>query len=311
MLTCDPPEHTRLRAPVAPAFAPARLGRLRPALEAEAATLVACWTRGRQVDVVNEYAVPLVTAALAEPLGIPASGRGRFAALSAAAARQLDPLYSPALRGEADAALDELLLWFAELLGERLQRSAEGDVLAELVRAYRAGRITPAEALHTCGLLVVGGFQPLVDLIVTGLWLALGSSGGLASLAGATSAYVEETLRYEPPIHFAARVPTDDIVLSGTCVRAGEPVIVLLAAANRDPVRFNMPDRFRPGRRPNPHLAFGAGVHGCLGAGFARSVARVALAALVEGAPRLSLEGEPVWRDTFVPRGPSALHVRV
>ena len=307
MLTCDPPDHTRLRAAVAPAFSAARLKKLRPALEEEARRLAAGWTAGMEIDVVDAYAVPLATAALGALLGVTADERQRFRALSALAAPHLDPLLPPEPGGPADAALATLQHGFADVLGARLEGPGGGDALDQLVVAFRAGDVTAEEVLNTCGLLVVGGFQPLVDLIAFAVRLALAEPGGLVTAAARVGAHVEETLRFEAPVHFAARVPVADTEVAGVAIGAGQPVVTLLAAANRDPERFTAPDAFAPGRQPNPHLAFGAGVHGCLGAGLSRLVVRVAIESLAEAAPGLSAAGEPAWRDSFVPRGLAAL----
>jgi cytochrome P450 len=226
-------------------------------------------------------------------------------------APQLDPLDPPTPQSRASAALDEMLDWFADLLGDRLGAPTD-DVLGALAGAYEADQISGDEARNTCGLLVIGGFEPLVDLITMCVWLVLRERATSPGLTEARmSTIVEEALRYESPIHFAARVPVEDAEVGGTTVRAGEPVVVLVGAANRDPARFSDPERFDHRRRPNPHLAFGAGVHGCLGAAFSRVVARVAVRAVIDGAPGATVVGKPTWRESFVPRGLATLPIHV
>jgi cytochrome P450 len=308
MLSSDPPEHTRLRGAVAGALGSARVARLEPGIRERVVERVAAWPRDGTVDAVQDFAVPVVADALGRLLGIPVTETDRFGALAAAVAPQLDPLEPPAPGSTAASAMDELVDWFADLLAERLGTPGD-DALGALVRAYEAGRLSAEEVRSSCALLVVGGFEPLVDLIGIAIWLLLEQRDGAAPTDA--RAIVEESLRLECPIHFAARVPVEDIAIGGTRVPAGDPVVVLLGAANRDPERFGDPDHFDLARRPNPHLAFGAGVHGCLGAAFSRMVARIAVGAVMRGAPSARLAGAPVWRASLVPRGLAALDVLV
>lgn len=252
------------------------------------------------VDGVADFAVPIAVEALCALLGVADEDRDRFGRWAAEVAPQLDPLAPPAPGSRPEVALDELLTWFADALGERLATPGR-DVLGAIVRSHRAGELAPDEALTTCSLLVIGGYAPLVDALSTGLWLLAGRADPV------TPAVVEEMLRFDSPIQFAARVPLEDVPLGGQVLEAGVPVVTLLGAANRDPARFPEPDAFSPERHPNPHLAFGTGPHGCLGAGLARLVCRRALAVV----PRIGLAGEPVRHPAFVPRGLAALPLRV
>ncbi len=312
MLSCDPPEHTRLRGALAPDVTARSLSHLAPRIRATANGLVSAWHGRDSVDGVREYAVPLVTDALSALLGIADADQARFGRWAAEVAPHLDPLDPPAPDARASVALEELLDSLADLLAERL-RSPADDLLGALVRAYDANVLSAEEVRNSCGLLVVGGFEPLVDLVAMSLFLVLRERGDdAADFAGASvNAIVEESLRYESPIHFAARTPTEDVQLGDALIASGEPVVVLLGAANRDPAKFDDPDRFLHARRPNPHLAFGAGIHGCLGAGFSRLVARIALTVAQKGLPRAVLAAEPTWRESFVPRGLATLPIDV
>jgi len=306
MLTTDPPEHTRLRAPVQAELAPERIARLAGRLRAMASALVSEWEDGHEVDAVSEFAVPLATQALGVLLGVAPDDLERFGRWAAAAAPQLDPLTPPAPGSAASVALHELLEWFAELLGRRRSEHTD-DVLGALVRSSETGQLGAGEALAACSLLVVGGFEPLADALSLGVWLRLRAGRGLAGGGGA----VEEALRYDAPIQFAARVAVEDVVFNGAVVRAGQPVVALLGSANRDPARFTEPDVFELARSPNPHLAFGAGPHHCPGAAFTRLVAGIASSVLAERIPRARLAREPLRRDTLVPRGLSTLPICV
>lgn len=311
MLSTDPPQHTRLRHAVQGCFTPSHLAALTERAAARVRSLAGGWAPGQVIDAVTDVARPVVLDVLCRLMGVPDSAgeRAFFAAQAAAVAPELDPLLDPAAQQEADAALDDLLAWFADLLGERRAHprdSPDGDVLDALVHAHGAGTVDPGEALTTCALLVIGGFEPLVDLVAGGLALVAASGGGeRPHLYGGWSTLVDEVLRYDAPIQFAARVPTEDVSVGGERVGAGQPVVVLLGSANRDPAAFDGPDRFHPARRPNPHLAFGTGTHHCLGAGLSRQVAAAVFATLAERFPAMRPAARPVVRDTLVPRGPA------
>jgi cytochrome P450 len=305
MLTTDPPEHTRLRGPVQAELAPERVALLGAHLRAEARALVSQWEDGQEVDLVSAFAAPFATGALGSLLGMPSDELERFGRLAAAAAPQLDPLDPPEPGSAAGVAVEELLAWFADLLGRR-RVSPTDDVMGALVRAYEAEQLDAREALAACSLLVVGGFAPLADALSLGVWLQL-RHGVIRDDPGV----VEEVLRYDAPIQFAARVALEDVAFDGAVVEAGQPVVVLFGSANRDPERFVEPDAFEPTRRPNPHLAFGAGPHHCPGAAFTRLVAGTAASVFAETWPRTRLAGDPVRRDTLVPRGLSTLPVSV
>jgi cytochrome P450 len=310
MLSSDPPEHTRLRVAISAEFGRARVERLAAEIRDTAVERVAAWPRPGTVDAVRELAVPVAADALARLLGIPRVDVDRFQAWAIEVAPQLDPLDPLESGSGAAVALAEMLDWFASLLAQRLGAPSD-DVLGALVRAFERSALSGDEARNACGLLVIGGFEPLADTIATALWLLLRDGVAVPKQQPDVAAAIEEALRYESPIHFAARVPVEDVELDAARLSAGDPVVVLLGATNRDPDRFAEPDRFEPDRRPNPHLAFGAGIHSCLGAAFARLVARIAVSAVIDRAPAARVTREPRWRDSFVPRGLAALELDV
>ena len=297
--------HPPLRGPVQAELAPERVALLGAHLRTEAGALVSQWEDGQEVDLVSAFAVPCATSALGALLGMPSDDLERFGRLAAAAAPQLDPLDPPEPGSPAGVAIEELLGWFADLLGRRRTLPTD-DVMGALVRAYEAERLDAREVLAACSLLVVGGFEPLVDALSLGVWLQLRHGGVIRDDPG-----VVEVLRYDAPIQFAARVALEDVAFDGAVVAAGQPVVVLLGSANRDPERFVDPDAFEPARSPNPHLAFGAGPHHCPGAAFTRLVAGTAASVFTETWPRSRLARDPVRRDTLVPRGLSTLPVSV
>jgi cytochrome P450 len=305
MLTTDPPEHTRLRRAIAAEFTAARLTRLTDVIRDDAIALAAGWDDRGEIDLVTEFAEPLAAASLGAVLGVPREDLGQFRRWATALMPHLDPLGPPTDAGTS-AAIDELLEWFADALAVP-GRSSDPDVLGAIVRAYEAGDLTPGEALSTCTLLVVGGFGPLADLISVGSWLQLRNGHWLATSAG----LVEEVLRFDAPIQFAARAALEDVHLAHDVIRAGDRVVALLGSADRDPARFIAPDIFDPSRPHNAHLSFGAGPHHCLGSELARLVGRVAFAVLAERVPHARLVADPVPRDTLVPRGFKTLTIDV
>jgi len=312
----DPPDHTRLRGLVQQAFTPKVVTRLRPSIEAQAQALIStCLERG-EVDLVADLAYPLPVRVIADLLGVPASDQDLFTSWSHALARGLDPefLLPPDAVEERVRATAAFVEYFGALIDERRRRPGE-DLLSLLVGASADGdQMSPGELLGTCILLLVAGHETTVNLIA-GAIVALDRQPEGIDLwrsqpdLGRTA--VEELLRYVSPVQVDARLATEDMVVGEVVVQAGEAMILLIGAANRDPSVFDSPAHLDLLRAPNPHLGFGFGIHHCLGAPLARAETDVVLQALFCQAEVELIDTSPVYKEQIVLRGPVALPARV
>jgi pimeloyl-[acyl-carrier protein] synthase len=313
MLFVDPPDHTRLRTLVNKAFTPAAVERLRPRVEAIVAGLLDRVAGAGAMDVVEDLAYPLPVTVICELFGVPEADHDRFRAWSRGLVRLLDPLVATdALEGALRARL-ALRGYLRELIAER-RAHPTGDLLTALIAAEDEGhQLSEAELVSMCVLLLVAGHETTVNLIANGLLALLRDPEALAGLKaepGLAGSAVEELLRYDSPVQFTSRHALADLDLGGRQVGAGETVVAVLGAANRDPAQFPDPDRLDLARQPNRHVAFGGGIHFCLGAPLARMEARIAIPALLARLPGLEVgPGPPVRRDTVTLRGLASLPV--
>ncbi|MGX1806180.1 cytochrome P450 [Nocardia sp. NPDC055321] len=319
MLFRDAPDHTRLRGLVAKSFTPATVRNLEPRITAIVdAALDRAAERGT-FDLVADLAYPLPITVICELLGVPLEDEPRLRHWSTLLARSLDPVSAAATGfapdpGELLRANNELHDYFARLVRDRRTRPA-GDLLSNLVAAAEFGdALTPDEVIATCALLLIAGHETTVNLIAnTALTLLRGGHRHhLAILRTApafATAVIEESLRYDPPVQLVPRIARTAIELPGIDIAAGDLVVLLIAAANRDPVIFDHPDRFDPAR-DDRHLAFGLGQHFCLGAPLARLEAAVALTRFARRVRDPELTGfPPPYREHVTLRGPARLPV--
>ena len=310
MLFRDPPHHTRLRDAVSRAFTPRAVEALRPRVQAHVDALLDRVAPAGRMDVVADLAEPLPRAVIGELLGIPEAHRAALAEWSAAVARSLDALpilEDRPLVAEGQTARRALGGYVRELIAAR--RAQPGpDLVSTLVEAAdQDGLLSDSELVAMIVLLLVAGTETTVSLISTTIWALLRHPDERARLLEAPwllPAAVEEAARWESPVQRTWRIATTEAEIAGHRMPAGALVVLLLGAANRDPARFADPDRFDILRRDLGHLAFGAGVHVCLGAFLARLETQVAVSALLRRWPTLQLATErPVWRPTATLRG--------
>jgi pimeloyl-[acyl-carrier protein] synthase len=319
MLNTDPPEHRRLRSSAGPLVARRQVVRSIHDVSGAAAHFADAAAAKGELDVLTGYAAPLATIAVASLLGIPRTELLPFSRLARAAAPNLDPLAAGTKARSAEAAADELVDYFRQLIAER--RMSDDGGIAALVSSddVAGGRSAPAltldEHLATLALVVIGGWEPLAHLICNGLNTLLHAPDQLALLRADPDLWpsaVDELLRLESPIPFTARVCAHATNLGDSAIATGDLVIAMFSAANRDPEIFPEPDGVDVRRAPNPMLAFGAGPHVCLAAPLARAVGRVALSTLVERFPAMTLlDDQPAWLEGSVPRGLRRLPLRV
>ncbi len=303
LIDLDPPRHAALRRVLAKEFTPGAIAKLEPRVVALTHELLsAALARGR-FDLVADFAHPLPVTVIAEMLGVPASERPRYRRWAHAilagdlAGRRRGTPPSP----EATAARAEMDAWFAEEC-RRPGRADQDDLLGALLSGRADGEpLTQSEVLAFCSLLLMAGHVTTVNLIANTAFCMLRHPDQLALVAGDRSLLpdaVEEVLRYVGPAQEVVRVAAKPASLGGVDIAEGQRVLAWLASANRDERMFANPDRFNVRRRPNPHLAFGVGIHFCLGAPLARLEGRVALDALLEPLARLhASEADPPQLD--------------
>ena len=315
MLFADPPDHTRLRALVSKAFTPKRVEGLRPHIgEIVDDLLDAAATAGNgEMDVVADLAFPLPVIVICELLGVPLADRDELKQWSRDLARTIDPVVPVDVAERAGTAGLFFVNYLNNLIDER-RASPQDDLLSALIAVEDEGeRLSHAELLVNCILLFVAGHETTQNLISNAVLALLRSPEQAAALRADPSlarTMVEETLRYDSPVHLTGRILLEDTEVGGVTIPAGEVALLLLAAAHRDPEQFPDPDRYDIGREnANRNIAFGHGIHHCLGAPLARVEAAIAVDALLRRFPDLALAGDPVPAETFTLRGQASLPV--
>jgi cytochrome P450 len=299
MMEHEPPEHTRLRRPVAASFNRGHVERLRPRVRELAAELLAAVDPGG-FDAVRDYAEPLPVLVISELLGVPRVHAPQLREWSQAIVRMYEPSPGTDVVDAAVAAAVD----FAELVRELAQsrrRTPADDLVSDLVQTT----LSEDEVVAAVVLLLNAGHEASVNVFGNGLVAML--ERGLRPDDPAQT--VEEMLRFDSALQLFERTATGPVEVGGVVVEPGQKIAALLGAANRDPAVFVEPDTFDVRRDPNPHLAFGVGVHFCLGAPLARMELAESLTALFATYPDLHLAGDPVSRGTFVLRGFRAVPV--
>jgi cytochrome P450 len=315
MLGLDPPDHTRLRRLVAKAFTPKTVENLRPDIERLTDELLdRC---DGAADVIAELALPLPMNVIGEMLGIPATERAELQPLVRAAVKTLE-LNAPLDELDAAASASRVIAAHLEALIAARRAEPTDDLLSELVHVEEQGdQLSHDELITTIMLLFGAGFETTTNLIGNGLLALLENPGELRRLRDDRSLMktaIEELLRWDAPVQVDGRKVFDDIDMHGTAVAAGEEVVTLLGAANRDPRVFDDPDRFDIGRVGQAPMSFGAGIHYCLGAALARAEGHVVFDRLLERFPVIEPdwgEQRPAFRDSIVLHGLESLPVRL
>jgi cytochrome P450 len=310
ILQMDPPDHTRLRTLVAKAFTTRRVELLRPRVADLAAGLIAGMkAAGPPADLVDAYALPIPVAVICELLGVPVADRPKFRVWSDAA------LSTSGLTLEGfERNREELRDYMRGLIADHRSRPRD-DLMTALIEARDVrDRLTELELVDLCVGILIAGHETTASQIPNFVYALLDQHGQWERLCadpGLIPAAVEELLRFVPLGAGAAfpRYATEDVEVGGVLVRAGEPVLVAVGAANRDGLQFDDADKLRFDREDNHHLGFGHGVHHCLGAPLARLELQEALRALVTGMPGLHLTGDIVWKTQMIVRGPRAMPI--
>jgi cytochrome P450 len=317
MLDRDPPDHTRLRSLVSKAFTPRVVEGLRPRVQEIVDGLLERVRGAGSMDLIEEFAYPIPVIVICEMLGVPVEDHERFKGWSLDIARGLDSIMLPPdseVPRRSIASRNALADYFRELIARR-RASPRADMLSGLIAAEEAGdKLSENELLATCILLLIAGHETTVNLIGNGTLALLRHPDQLHRLRedpGLIGSAVEELLRFDGPVQRTARIPSEDVVIDGQTIAKGEMVMPFIGAADRDPAQFPEPDRLDITRADNRHIAFGWGIHFCLGAPLARIEGQIAINSLVQRLPKLALATDaPEFRQSLTLRGLKSLPMR-
>ncbi|MGR8010126.1 cytochrome P450 family protein [Streptomyces hypolithicus] len=321
LLNIDPPDHTRLRRLVSKAFTPRTVAAFAPRVQELTDRLIDAFAEKGTADLIHDFAFPLPIYAICDLLGVPREDQDDFRDWAGMMMRHMKPGQGSGPRGGVARSVKKMRDYLAELIHRK--REAPGDdLISGLIRASDHGEhLTENEAAAMAFILLFAGFETTVNLIGNGVYALLRNPRERDRLQRALSAGdtgllatgVEELLRYDGPVELATwRYATEPLTLGGQDIAAGDPVLVVLAAADRDPDRFDDPDTLDLSRRDNPHLGYGHGIHYCLGAPLARLEGQTAIATLLRRLPDLRLAVEPDdlrWRGGLIMRGLRTLPV--
>lgn len=311
MLYSNPPKHGRQRRTVSSDFAAQQVVHLRPIIEDMATRLLdrvaGLGADGSTVDIMEEFASRLPIAVIGAMLGFDEDRLVWYRDVASQIAVSTDGFTNPNALAIADAAMDELAEHFEELIARR-RGCPMPDMVSDLIQLHDTDseRLSHDELIGNMMLLLTAGFETTAFLIGHGALMAIERpeyAERLRTEPDFAGSYVEEILRFEPPVHVTSRWATADVNLFGQAIPTGSRVVLILAAGNRDPRRYPDPNRFDPDRPNSQPLSFGAGPHFCLGAALARLEASIVLPMLANRFPRMALTEPATYRDRWVIRG--------
>ncbi|MET0191364.1 MAG: cytochrome P450 [Pseudonocardia sediminis] len=316
MVVSDPPVHTRLRKLAAGAFKGQRIAVMDAQITALVDELLDGFLAGTgEQDLISEVAYPLPATVIATMLGAPPSDRDLFrewsdelalVAFGTGGAARAER-HERALRG-----LNEMDAYFRGLVEQRRAEPGDDMLSAMMSTDESDDKLSDDELVAMCALLLFAGHETTTNSIANATLALLRNPDALAALRADPSLLnpaVEELLRYDGPIKVINRWVVAETELAGRTISPGERVHLVLASANRDPEKFTDPDTLDLTRSPNPHVAFGKGIHACIGAQLARMETRIAVGRIVERLPGLALAQEPVWKDALASRSMETLVV--
>ena len=309
ILNTNPPRHTRVRKLMSAAFTARRVTELTSAIETQADALIDEITqKGAPADLIDDFAYRLPLGVICELLGVPEKDRSWFRPVAADFAIALEGTLTMEEAAAAQSAAELFEAYFSDLVRSR-RGTRKRDLISELVSA---DGLDEPELLGNLALLLLAGFETTTNLIGNGMMALLERPEQLARLSETpdlVGVFVEEFLRFDPPVQLTSRVAREATVLEGHRIEAGTYLMALIGSANRDPARFVHADHFHPERPGNTSISFGAGAHFCLGAALARLEARIAFPLLLRRFPELKLAGEPLRRNRLVLRGYESLPI--
>jgi cytochrome P450 len=303
----EPPDHTRLRGLVSKAFTPRLLADQQAHIQDLVDGFLAQALASGRLELIGDLAFPLPATVIAEMLGLPPADREQFRDWTftiAAFAEAIRPDFPAVARRAQDSVL-ELNDYLRRIFAQRRQAPG-GDLISALLAAEEQGqRLSEVELFAMCTFVLVAGHHTTTGLLGNGLLALLQNPGQLQRLRqnpALLPSAIEEMLRYDSPIQFLSRYAVQDFELGGKTIRKGDKLWAMVGAANRDPGIFPDPDQFDIGRKPNRHVAFGYGIHFCIGAPLARLEAQVAFATLLRRLPAMRLAAAPPQRRVGINR---------
>ncbi|MFI6457828.1 cytochrome P450 [Streptosporangium amethystogenes] len=309
MVNLDPPDHTRLRKPATAAFSGRRVAQWEAAIEKTTDALLNAVPTGEPVDVMNHLATPLSVGLICDVVGAPPGDRARL--------REWGDLMftaDPAERHLAHGAIESMLTYTGDLI-LRKKDDLGADLLSDLIRASRTpGALTEDELLTTVFGIIVAGYETSIRLVGSTFLALLDHPGQLSLLRrdpALIDSAIEEVLRYDGPTASPMwRFPTTDVEIAGVTIPAREPILLLVGSAHRDPAHYPAPDSFDVSREDKRHLAFGHGIHRCVGAQLARLEAKIIIGRTLDRFSKMSLavpRDDVVFAPSLIMRGPAYL----
>lgn len=319
MITTDPPRHTQLRSLVNRAFTPRAVAALEPRIEAIANELLDKVTGSREFDLVQDFSYPLPVIVIAEMLGIAPEDRERFKHWSDEVVASADEIIGGSATG-SETAQQETNAYFRDVIAQRRKWPKDDLVSALLSAEENHQHLSEEDILSLCWLLLVAGNETTTNLISNAVRTFLEHPKAFTELkanledrSDLLPQAIEEVLRFRSPVQAMFRITAQEVDMGGRTIPAGQRVIAWIGSANRDETKFPEAHRFDMTRNPNPHIAFGHGIHFCLGAPLARLEARVALAVLLQRFPNISRANDDDLEPArgFIVHGVSHLPLRI
>ena len=305
LLELEPPVHTRLRSLVNRSFLSRQVERLRPAITDLANGLIDRFEGKGEAELLTAFATPIPVIVICDLLGVPTDMAQQLLAWSHDMVAMYQARRDRAVEDRAVKATVAFSDFMRGYIGQR-RKAPRDDLLSELIKAEEQGaKLTEDELVTTAILLLNAGHEATVHALGNGIKCLLEQN----IRDGIGDACIEETLRFDAPLHLFTRYALEDLEYAGIRLRKGESVGLMLAAANRDPARFPEPDRFIPSRDPNPQVSFGAGIHFCIGAPLARLEMAIAMPLLFHRLPKLALAEHPSYRNAYHFHGLESLKV--
>jgi cytochrome P450 len=313
MLNLNPPDHTRVRSLLNKAFTPTMVQKLKPEIETIAESLLDDIEAQGSMELMHEFAFPLPISVIGQMLGVPMTDRALLKHCSDNLAGVVGGQRQIMKLARAGKAIRELRAYLRPLIEQR-RTSPQDDLMSVLVQAEEEHKkLTADEVVNNCILLLVAGHETTVNLIGNALHCLLKHPDQLQLLREQPElmeATISEVLRFESPVQLAPRLAGQDLEFNSKTFKKGQMIFLLLGSANRDAEQFKDADRFDITRAKNRNMAFGEGIHRCIGASLAEVEAQIAITALLRRFPKLGLKSNPVrFKKPFGLRGPESLQI--